>query len=252
MIKIRVNGKPVAIHDEDKTLLDVIKEIGINIPALCYHPGLPARGSCRLCVVEITKPSWNGRSKIVTSCLYPCEDGLEVLTHSPKVIKLRKVIIKLLLARCSDSKELQELALQYNADVSRFGTKENEKCILCGLCTRACEEMGIEAISMVNRGWKKEVAPPYYEPPENCIGCGACAEVCPVGAIELTETNGIRRIWNREFEIQKCVECGKYFATVAQLEHLHNKYGIPLKDLKTCPECSKKRVGTVLKKTFFD
>ena len=91
---------------------------------------------------------------------------------------------------------------------NRFEVAEGEKCMLCGLCVSACEALGTGAISTINRGTAKEVAPPFKEPPEACIGCGACAHVCPGDAIEMKEQGGIRTIWDRNFEMLECTGCG--------------------------------------------
>jgi len=114
------------------TILDAAKFLGLDIPTLCYDEGLSPGGNCRLCVVEIGKGE---RTKLVTSCTYPVEEGLVVRTSSERVIKSRKMILELLIAQCPTSKVLQDLASKMGLNKVRFKGKW-ENCINCGLCER--------------------------------------------------------------------------------------------------------------------
>jgi len=115
----------------------------------------------------------------------PCQ------TNSEKIRRLRKGLMELLLARCPDSEKIRDMARQMGVTEPRFRL-EQEECILCGLCVRVCQEISeANAISAINRGIKKEIAPPFSELAETCIGCGGCAYVCPTGAIKI-EDNKIR------------------------------------------------------------
>ena len=162
------------------SILEAARCAGIHIPTLCHHPSLEPYGSCRLCTVEIEK---NGRKRFVTACNYPVEDGLVVKTCSPEVLDIRKMIAELLLARCPDEKKLQDLARECGISKPRFKS-DDEKCVLCGLCCRVCEELvGVSAINFRNRGIERDVGTPYGELSEDCIGCSACSLVCPTNAI---------------------------------------------------------------------
>ncbi len=188
-VTINIDGKEIKA-EAGKSVLEAAKSAGIDIPTLCYHPALAPFGSCRLCVVEIES---RGRKRIVTSCNYPIEEGLVVATHSEEVIEIRKGIIELYLAQAPVAERIKELAKEYGVEAPRFKIgDENEKCILCGLCARICEErMGASAINFMHRGVDREVATPYQLTREIdmdvCRACGACAFVCPTGAIDLEE-----------------------------------------------------------------
>ena len=169
-------------------ILDAAKQLGISIPTLCHHKALKAYGSCRLCIVEAFR---NGRSKLVTSCNYPAEDGLVVFTATDKVKKTRKMVMELLMARCPEVPQIQQLAEQMGTKTGRFKKKGDQRCILCGLCVRVCEEVvGVSAISFASRGTEKEVNTPFGMDSEVCIGCGSCTYICPTGCIEMVGAPG--------------------------------------------------------------
>jgi bidirectional [NiFe] hydrogenase diaphorase subunit len=185
MIGLTINGAKVRA-EERSTILQVARFYGINIPTLCYHDELPPYGACRLCMVEIDDGK---RTRLVASCLYPVKEGIKVRTHTKRLIKGRKLILELLLARCPNSKTLQDLACKMGLEQVRF-PMENEDCILCGLCVRMCaEQMGSGAIGFVGRGQDREVATPFHTASEICRNCGACMYICPV--VEL-QCRGVR------------------------------------------------------------
>jgi bidirectional [NiFe] hydrogenase diaphorase subunit len=183
-VSIKIDGREIKTS-EGTTLLDVAKSLGIKIPTLCFLKGLSPLGSCRLCSVEIADR--RGRVKLVTSCNYPAEEGLVVYTGSENVIKTRRFLLELLLARCPKVKEIQDIAREYDIKQPMFSTSnEDEDCILCGLCTRVCDELvGVHAIDFAKRGVEREIATPYNEFSDDCIGCGACAVVCPTNSRRL-------------------------------------------------------------------
>jgi bidirectional [NiFe] hydrogenase diaphorase subunit len=237
MVNITINGMKLQV-EKDATILDVARENGIEIPTLCYHEALGPEGRCRLCMVEIKR---GNRTRMVTSCLYPVEEGLEVQTEAEKVLRTRKMVLELLLARCPDSDVIQGMAQKMGIEKPRFKPDENNwKCILCGLCVKACEEaVGVSAIGLSSRGSQKKVGTPYFEPTMVCIGCGACHFICPTKAIKMTEKDGVRRIWSRDFKLMACNVCGNYFAPEYQLEWMAKKTGQPLEFFHTCQDCRK-------------
>jgi coenzyme F420-reducing hydrogenase beta subunit len=177
-VTLRIDDKEVKAA-EGATILDVARKLGIDIPTLCYSSALEPFGACRLCSVEIVDK--RGRKRIVTSCNYPVEEGLTVYTKSDKVLKTRRVLLELLLARCPKVKKIQDMAREYGVQKPRFWINdEEEDCILCGLCARVCEErIGLSSINFAKRGVEREVTAPYHEFSDDCIGCGACAIICP-------------------------------------------------------------------------
>lgn len=183
MIPITVDGERIEV-EEGTTILEAAQKLGIEIPTLCHHPALEPFGACRLCTVEI---SYNGRSRLVTSCNYPIRWEIEVQTASEQVLEGRQLLAELILARCPDVPEVQELAARLGVSEARFELGD-ERCYLCGLCVRTCEELiGQSAISFFGRGVDREVGPPFLEFSDACIACGACAFVCPTGAIKLED-----------------------------------------------------------------
>lgn len=175
MINLRINGLDVRA-EEWWTLLETSRFYGIEIPTLCQHDGLSSWGGCRLCIVEIGEGT---NTKLVTSCTYPVTEGLVVRTHSTRVVAARKVLVELLLATCSSSKTVQDLASKLEVQKVRFKV-EHKDCIYCGLCVRICaEQMGGKAIGFVNRGGKLKITTPFDRQSEVCLHCGACMYICP-------------------------------------------------------------------------
>jgi heterodisulfide reductase subunit A len=194
MVTFKLNGKTVQ-GEEGQSILQVAEKYNVEIPTLCHHKALEPAGMCRLCTVEL----FDGRrTRYVTSCNYPIWEGMEVNTDSEGVHQGRKLIVEMLLARCPEVPLLKQMAAQYGIDEPRF-EKENDTCILCGLCVRVCERMGASAISLTGRGVDMKVDTPFHIKTDACIACGACASVCPTGHITLeTIRDAVSR---REFEL---------------------------------------------------
>jgi heterodisulfide reductase subunit A len=178
MISFTLNGKTVQ-GKEGEYLLKVAEEHGVEIPTLCHHKALEPAGMCRLCTVEM---HFGGRVRYVTACNYPIWEGMEIKTDTEGIHQIRKLIVELLYARCPDVDILKKLADKYDIKEPRF-SKEDDTCILCGLCTRICERMGNSAIGLTGRGTDMKVDTPFHIQTEVCLSCGACASVCPTGHI---------------------------------------------------------------------
>jgi len=227
MVRLTINGKVVEAT-EGEFLLAVIKRAGVEIPVLCHHEAVEPYGGCRLCMVEITKADWNGWKNHVTACLYPVEEGLIVNTHTDKINQLRKTLLDLYLARHPQTPLIQELAGEYGLTKTTYELiPEPNDCILCSICTRVCDEMGFHAISMVNRGHGREVAPPLNQPPPDCVGCLACAQACPTNYITWEDVGTTRKIWDREFELLTCEKTGRPTITRVFADHLVKTRDIP-------------------------
>ncbi len=201
-VRVKIDGRETVAR-RGTTILDAANSLGIQIPTLCYLKSLEPFGACRLCSVEIEDK--RGRKRIVTSCNYPVDEGLVVSTKSEKIIKTRKALLELLLARCPRVPKIQELAREYGIEKSSYWTENDaEDCILCGLCTRVCGELvGTHAIDFANRGVERVVTTPYGAFSNDCIGCSACATVCPTKSKLLRkETYSIQEEDARRIEAQ--------------------------------------------------
>ncbi|APV44135.1 4Fe-4S dicluster domain-containing protein [Dehalogenimonas formicexedens] len=243
MVKININGRDFEA-EPCQTVLSVAQSAGIDIPTLCHTEAVADYGACRICLVEVER---RGRKRLVTSCLYPVEEGIKVTTDSERVKKVRKTIIELLLARCPDSQAIREMAENMGVTESRFALEEKAEtgsCILCGLCTRVCSEVvGASAISLVNRGTAREVALPFYDEASSCIACGSCAYICPTGAISLVDAGSKRIIsWPNgtvDFQMKQCTRCGSHYAPVRQVEYMIESSGLSPTEFELCPDCRK-------------
>ncbi|UCE73860.1 MAG: (2Fe-2S)-binding protein, partial [Methanomassiliicoccales archaeon] len=185
-IKFTIDGEEVECQ-VGEILLDVARRYGINIPTLCYYKAITGYGACRLCIVEVTR---KGRTKITASCTYPVEEEIEVKTDTDEVIESRKMLMELLMARCPESDEVKELAKEIGVEKTRFKPNEDKenKCILCGLCVRVCQEvMRANVLCFANRGANRKVTEPFDEYSELCTTCGACEKVCPTDAIHISD-----------------------------------------------------------------
>jgi len=175
MITIKLNNTEVQV-EEFWTVLEACKFYGLEIPTLCYNEGLSNYGGCRLCLVEIGKKP---ATRLVSSCTYPVEEGLDVHTDTARVLKARRMMIELMLSVAPGSKVIQDLASKFGVKQMRFEVR-NEECILCGLCVRICaEQMDGHAIGFQNRGHKKKISTPFDVKSKVCRLCGGCMYICP-------------------------------------------------------------------------
>ncbi len=206
MVNVKINGVEYSVP-AGITVLEACRYANIDIPTLCYLKDINEIGACRLCLVEV-----KGARGLVTACVYPINDGMEIETNTPKIRAARKTNIELVLSahekKClscirSTNCELQKLARDYHADEDRFVyadnkvklpldkssaalVRDNNKCILCRRCVGACTKIqGIGAIGATNRGYDTEIACAFEKDlaETSCINCGQCVVACPVGAI---------------------------------------------------------------------
>jgi len=198
-----IDGQNVEFNDE-KNILAVIRKAGIELPTFCYHSELSIYGACRMCMIE---DKWGST---ITSCSTPPKEGMEIRTNTDKLKKHRKMIVELLLANhdrdcttCEKSGrcKLQEIALKVGVKKIRFGQEKKllpiddlgpsivrnpNKCILCGDCVRACQEIqGVGVLDFAYRGSDLQVTTAFNKPLHevDCVNCGQCRVVCPTGAL---------------------------------------------------------------------
>lgn len=213
MKQIIIDGKSVPFENE-RNVLEVIRAAKIDIPTFCYHSELSVYGACRLCICEI-----EGRGVQATCSIVP-EDGMVVRTNTAQIREMRKITIELLLAsydhNCptcakNSSCKLQEIAYRLGVNKIRFHksdrvlpidesspaiVRDPNKCILCGDCVRACNEIqGIGAIDFTSRGANVTVQPAFSKgiSKVDCIDCGQCSRVCPTGAI--VPKSDVAHVW---------------------------------------------------------
>jgi len=179
-ITLEIDGKEVKAQ-EGMTILEAAKGAGIDIPTLCYHKDLEPYGACRICSVEIET---GGKPRLVTACVYPVEPNLKVKTKSERVVKVRKILLELMLARAPEAKILQDLAREYQVSKIRF-EKESSYCILCGLCVRYCSEVKKKnAIGFIGRGTGREAMFIPEVASQECPSCRECFPLCPTNVLE--------------------------------------------------------------------
>ncbi len=179
-VHLKIDGKEVEA-EEGTTLLEAARNAGISIPTLCHHPELQPHGGCRLCTVELQMRGWK---RPVVSCVYTVAEGLEVITRSVKLSKIRKGILELLLAHAPDAPLLNELAQEYGADKNRF-EQEGSFCIHCGLCVRYCAEVAQKhAVGFIDRGTRKEISFIPEIAAKECNDCKACFPLCPTSYVQ--------------------------------------------------------------------
>lgn len=215
MINLKINGLPVSV-EEGTTILEAARKLGIEIPTLCYLKEINEIGACRICVVEV-----KGMKSLVTACVYPVFEGMEVLTNSPKVFASRKITLELILStharNClscvrSGNCELQKLCKDFRVydetiydgenpqyefdDSAKHMFRDNNKCILCRRCVAVCSKLQEVAVIGANeRGFNTHIGCAFDlnlgDVP--CVSCGQCIVACPTGAIG--EKDDTKYVW---------------------------------------------------------
>lgn len=213
-VKVIIDGMEVFVP-RNYTVLQAAKEVGIEIPTLCYLKGINEIGSCRICLVEV-----EGARNLQAACVSPVFDGMVVKTKTEAVRLARKTNLELILShhdkRCltcirNGNCELQKLAEEFNIsewpyegesilqdvdDKSPAIVRDQNKCVLCGRCVSVCGNIQtVYAIGVNERGFETRVSPAFGRSLDDspCITCGQCIISCPVGA--LGEKEHIEKVW---------------------------------------------------------
>ena len=214
LLNVTIDGIKLQVP-EGTTVLDAAKLANVEIPTLCYLKDINEIGACRMCLVDV------GQKALQTACVYPCSEGLNVITNSPKIRDIRKATLELILSNhdrscltCirNQNCELQALADKLNVreisfdgvpkglpldNISKSIVRDNNKCILCRRCIAACNKIQtVGAINVMERGYDTIVSTADHRSiaDVNCVNCGQCINVCPVGA--LYEKDNTQLVWD--------------------------------------------------------
>ena len=213
-VSAKING--ILVHvPAGTTILDAANQVQIKIPVLCKHPDLPPEASCGVCVVKV-----KGMNKMVRACCTPVEEGMEIITHDPEIVDVRRTVIELILSnhpndclKCARNYEceLQRLTAEFGIKAAPFprflrefpldastraADLDPQKCILCGRCVYVCQmNQNVWALSFLERSIKTHIAPAgdIQLADSPCIRCGQCSAHCPTGA--LVEQDHTARVW---------------------------------------------------------
>ena len=229
-VHVTIDGIQVYVPD-DYTILEAAKEINIHIPTLCFLKDVSEIGCCRMCLVQI-----KGKKGLEASCVHPVYDGMEVRTHSPEIMKVRKKNMELILSNhpaicqsCtrSDSHcELQALANMLDVHFSNYKKyqetvtqnaavdmddgisiqRDPNRCVLCRRCISICNNIQtVGAISAINRGFNTVIGTAGNRGLDDtvCVSCGQCINVCPTGALQ--EHRDIDSVWDALYDENKYV-----------------------------------------------
>jgi formate dehydrogenase alpha subunit len=226
-LTLSIDGKTVGV-DPGATILQAALRAGVSIPTLCHDDRLHPYGACRLCMVEVEGPP----RRMVPACTTPAGEGMVVRTMTPAVVQTRKDILELLLINhpldcpvCDKAGEcrLQDLTHEYGLGPGVFAEEKRttppaydspliernqNRCILCGKCVRACfERCGVGALTLAMRGGRSKVSAAFGNPLA-CEFCGECVDICPVGALIAKQFKYKARTWNLEQASSACIYCG--------------------------------------------
>lgn len=208
MVNVIIDDKHVQVP-AGTTIHTAAKEVGINIPTLCYlnlkdFGCVNKVASCRVCVVEV-----EGKGNLAPACSTPLFEGMKVCTNSIRVLNSRKTVLELMLSdhpkdclTCQKSGEceLQNLAISfgireikykgkestYRKDATKSIIRDRDKCIMCRRCETMCNEVQtVGVLSAIDRGFNAVVSTALEMDLKDsvCTFCGQCVAVCPTGAL---------------------------------------------------------------------
>jgi len=198
-VTFSLNGREVS-GLQGEPILEVARREGIEIPHLCYKPGLDAVGNCRACVVEIA-----GERTLAPSCCRSATAGMKVTTDSERALKSQKLVLELLQSDMPEAdhtrhNEVDHWSAKLGVGKPRFAARAQpaqdlshpaiavnlDACIQCTRCLRACRDEQVnDVIGLAFRGEHAKIVFDMDDPmgASTCVACGECVQACPTGAL---------------------------------------------------------------------
>jgi predicted molibdopterin-dependent oxidoreductase YjgC len=190
-----------------ETILDVALRNGIEIPTLCHDPRLDPVGACRTCLVEI-----DGQRRLQPACAFKVTPDMAIQSKGERVERHLTGLLSLYVADHQTNgdllphprggrNELRAMALDFGpllpldalqsvrdgrVDRNPYIQFDPEACIVCGRCTRYCDEVeAVSAITLAGRGTETTVATAGQVSlmDSTCELCGGCIDTCPTSAL---------------------------------------------------------------------
>jgi NADH-quinone oxidoreductase subunit G len=248
MVKALINSIPVEVA-ENTSILEAARSVGVKIPTLCKHEDLRASGACGICVVKL-----KNSQKMHRACCTPIEEGMEVITHDPEIIAIRRTVVELILSAHPNDCQIcgRNTQCELQTALADFGIRSEPfdkivpqlpkdattgtivldpaKCIKCGRCVVVCQEVqNVWALSFLERGIETRISPAgdisLSDSP--CVRCGQCSAHCPTGAIIENDDTG--KVWDALLNPRKhCVVQIAPAVRVTMGEHFGFEPGVNL------------------------
>ena len=199
-ISLTIDGRHVEV-EQGVTLQEAARQLGIDVPTICYHRATASNGLCRICVVEV-----EGQRLLQPACVVKAAPDMKVNTSSERVVRVRKTVLEMLASTMdlSQAPEILGMMQVYGAEQDRFPNAERRetdikddnpmyvrdysKCLLCWRCVQVCAEDAqyTFAINFSGRGYETQIATFFDRaiPETTCVLCGQCVGVCPTGALK--------------------------------------------------------------------